>query len=119
MTQLTLLPAVACALIVALLAFWLFAPTKWVAKQLNAVGSAIQWFFAKFTGLFHKKAASAPVPALAATQTRDIVHVFDKQTGKYVDSYPIEKGAPILPTDAIKFPNGVIVEPVTPPTETK
>ena len=91
MTQLTLFPAIACALIVLLLAFWLFAPTAWVARQLNAVGSAIQWLFAKIKGLFSKKPAPSTVPE------------------------PVKEEAPpvatILPMYPPIFPNGVIVEP--------
>lgn len=99
MTPLTVGPAIACVLIVALLAFWLFAPTKWVAAQLNAVGHALQWAVAKFVGLFHKKVAPpAPVPAKPAETVPEVS---------------------ILPVDPPKFPNGVVVEPVVPPTETK
>ena len=55
MQQLTLVPAIACLLIVALLAFWLFAPAGLVVKQLNWMGSGIQWVVAKIKGLFGKK----------------------------------------------------------------
>lgn len=55
MTQLTLVPAIVCILIAALLVFWLFFPTKWVAKELNAQGNGIQWIWAKLKGLFGKK----------------------------------------------------------------
>lgn len=104
MTSLTVGPAIACVLIVALLAFWLFAPTKWVSTQLSTVGHAIQWVVAKFVGLFHKKAPS-PAPIVSAVKPAETVPEVS-----------------ILPVDPPKFPNGVVVEPVVevaPPTETK
>lgn len=52
---LTIGPAIVIVLIVALLGFWLFFPTKWVSAELNAQGNGIQWLWAKIKGLFGKK----------------------------------------------------------------
>jgi hypothetical protein len=52
--QMTLLPAVACVLIAALLAFMLFAPSGTVVKAMNAFGGFLQGVVAKVKGLFSK-----------------------------------------------------------------
>lgn len=51
----TLLPAIACILIAALLGFMLFAPAGTVMKAMNAFGSVLQAGFAKLKGLFGAK----------------------------------------------------------------
>ena len=55
MTQLTLLPAIACVLIAAILAFMLFAPTGTVVRAMNFVGGYLQKGYAAIKGLFGKK----------------------------------------------------------------
>ena len=83
MTQLTLFPAIIIGLIVLLLAFWLFAPSKAVGAELNAQGGVIQWVwskikwvFTKVAGLFSKKAAPvAPAPSPAPAPIATILPV--------------------------------------------
>jgi hypothetical protein len=58
----TVFPIIMTVLIAALLIFWLFFPTAWVAASLNAMGAFFQGIWAFIQKIFGKK-PKAPPPA--------------------------------------------------------